>query len=111
MRSPRYLIVGGDDRLVELAKIFRKNALDIGTFGMDKAEIQNVRNFASLEEALENSDVIICPVPFSKEVYKINSKYSSNDIEIEEFFKKLGKGKKLLLGAINNYSRELVVKY
>lgn len=111
MRSSRYLIVGGDDRFVELAKLFRKNTLDIGTYGMDKAEINGVRNFTSLEEALESSDVIICPVPFSKEVYKINSKYSSNDIYIEEFFKKLGKGKKLLLGAVNNYSRELAAKY
>jgi dipicolinate synthase subunit A len=111
MKSSRYLIVGGDDRLVELAAIFEKNGMDVSTYGMDKVKIENVRNYSNLEEALENSDVMVCPVPFSKDVYKINSKYSSNDIEIEEFFKKLGKGKTLILGAINNYSKELAEKY
>jgi dipicolinate synthase subunit A len=73
-------------------------------------EIKNVENYLYLEEALANSDVIVCPIPFSKDVHKINSKYSSVDIEIEELFKK-GTGKKLILGAINNYSKELAKKY
>ncbi len=111
MKSSRYLIVGGDDRLVELAAIFEKNGMNVSTYGMDKVEIKNIRNHSNMEEALENSDVIVCTVPFSKDVYKINSKYSSTDIEIEEFFKKLGKGRTLILGAINNYSKELAVKY
>jgi dipicolinate synthase subunit A len=111
MKSSRYLIVGGDDRLVELAKIFERNGMAISTYGMDKLEIKNVENYLHLEEALENSDVIVCPIPFSKDVHKINSKYSSVDIEIEELFKKLSTGKKLILGAINNYSKDLAKKY
>ncbi len=111
MKSSRYLIVGGDDRLVELAAIFERNGMKISTYGMDKVEIKNVENFLYMDEALENSDVIVCPIPFSKDVHKINSKYSSIDIEIEELFKKLGAGKKLMLGAINNYSKELAKKY
>lgn len=111
MKSSRYLIVGGDDRLAELARIFESNGLAISTYGMDKTEIPNVKNFMSMEEALESSDIIVCPIPFSKEVHKINTKYSSVDIEIEELFKKLGHGKKLILGAINNYSKELAAKY
>jgi dipicolinate synthase subunit A len=110
MKSSRYLIVGGDDRLVELATIFERNGMAISTYGMDKVEIKNVENYLYLEEALANSDVIVCPIPFSKDVHKINSKYSSVDIEIEELFKK-GTGKKLILGAINNYSKELAKKY
>ena len=111
MKSSRYLIVGGDDRLVELAAIFEKNGMAISTYGMDKVEIKNVENYLQMDEALENSDVIVCPIPFSKDVHKINSKYSSVDIEIEELFKKLGTGKKLVLGAINNYSKELAKEY
>ncbi len=111
MKSSRFLIVGGDDRLVELAAIFERNGMKICTYGMDKVEIKNVKNYMNMEEALDNSDVVVCPIPFSKEVHKINSKYSSVDIEIEELFKKLGAGKKLMLGAINNYSKELAKKY
>jgi dipicolinate synthase subunit A len=111
MKSSRYLIIGGDDRLVELAAIYEENGMNIATYGMDKVEIKNVENYLSLEAAIENSDIIICPIPFSKDVHKINSKYSSVDIEIEELFKKLEPEKKLILGAINNYSKELAKKY
>lgn len=111
MKSSRYLIIGGDDRLVELAEIFERNGMNISTYGMDKVEIKNVENYLSLDAALENSDIVVCPIPFSKDVHKVNSKYSSVDIEIEELFKKLEPGKKLILGAINNYSKELAKKY
>lgn len=111
MKSSGYLIVGGDDRLAELAAIFEEEGKNVGTYGMDLIRIKNVPEYASLEDALENSDVIVCPIPFAKDVRKINTKYSSVDIEIEEFFKKLRKGKKLILGAINNYSKELAKKY
>ena len=111
MKSSRYLIIGGDDRLIELAAIYERKGINISTYGMDKVEIKNVENYLSLEAALENSDIVVCPIPFSKDVHKINSKYSSTDIEIEELFKKLGIGKKLILGAINNYSKELAKKY
>ena len=110
MKSARYLIVGGDDRLVELAAMYERNGFYISTYGMDKVEIKNVENHSSLDAALKNSDIVICPIPFSKDIYKINSKYSKVDIEIEELFKKLGKDKKLILGAINNYAKELALK-
>lgn len=111
MKSSRYLIVGGDDRLVELAKIYERNGFDISTCGMDMVEIKNVENHLSLDDALKNSDIVVCPIPFSKDVYKINSKYSKADIEIEELFKKLRKDQILILGAINNYGKELALKY
>lgn len=111
MKSSRYLIIGGDDRLVELAKLFEGEGADIATYGMDMTVIKNVPNYLSFDEALENSDIVIGPIPFSKDVHKINSKYSSVDIEAEELFSKLGKDKKLILGAINNYSKGLAEKY
>jgi len=111
MKNPRYLIVGGDDRLAELALIFRTEGKNISTYGMDLKEIKDIDNYSSLDTALENSDIIICPVPFSKEVHNINSKYSSTDIRIEDLFKKLDKGKKLFLGAINNNSKNLAKEY
>lgn len=111
MKSSRYLIVGGDDRLAELTVLLHGDGLAVSTYGMDKKEIAGVKNHTSLDEALESSDIVVGPVPFTKEVYKVNTKYSSFDIEVEELFRKLGKDKKLLLGAINNYSKELAAKY
>lgn len=111
MKSLKYLIVGGDDRFVELAVMFKLGKADITTYGMDLKALNDIKNYSTLDEALENSDIVICPIPFSKDIHKINTKYSGIDIEIEELFKKLGKGKKLILGAINNYSKDLAEKY
>lgn len=107
----RYLIIGGDDRFVELAGILENKGIKISTYGMDMIEIKNVTNYLCLDTALENTDIIICPVPFSKDICKINSKYSSKDIEIKELFSKLRREKKLILGAINNYSKKLAEEY
>lgn len=111
MKSSGYLIVGGDDRLVELAKIYERKGYDISTYGMDKVEIKNVKNHLSLDEALKNSGIVICPIPFARDGTKINSKYSKADIEIEELFGRLGKDRLLILGAINNYGKELAARY
>lgn len=110
-KQPGLLIAGGDDRLVELALIYREKGFLVSTFGMDKISIDGIKNYDTLDEALENSDTVICPVPFSKDATKLNTKYSSKDIYIEEFFRKLKSGKTLLVGAINNYSKELALKY
>lgn len=111
MKSSRYLIVGGDDRLVELAAIYERKGFDISTYGMDKVEIKNVKNHPFIDDALKNADIVVCPIPFSKDVTKINTKYAKVDIEIEELFGKLRKEQILALGAINNYAKELTKKY
>lgn len=107
----RLLIAGGDDRLVELARMYKQKEFHISTYGMDKISIEGIKNFETMEEAFDNSDMVICPVPFSKDATKLNTKYSDKDIYIEEFFSKFKSGKTLLLGAINNYSKELAKKY
>ncbi|MGE5629823.1 MAG: dipicolinate synthase subunit DpsA [Caulobacteraceae bacterium] len=109
-KQPRFLILGGDERLSELAVLYRHNGNDICTYGMDQKCIEGILNYGSFEEALDKSDIIICPVPFSKDVTKINTKYSGKDIYIEELFAKLRHDQVLLVGAINNYSRELARK-
>jgi len=111
MRSPGYLIIGGDDRLVELAKIMERKGYDVSTYGMDMVEIENVTNHLSLDEALKDCKVVICPVPFAKDVTKINSRYAGKDIGIDELFRKLSKDQRLLVGAMNGYGKELAERY
>lgn len=111
MKSSGYLIVGGDDRLVELARIYERKGFEVSTYGLDMVEIENVQNHPSLDDALKSCSLVICPVPFAKEATKVNTKYSKADIEIEELFRKLKKEQILMLGAINNYSKELAKKY
>lgn len=111
MKHLNYLIIGGDDRFIELVRILKKEGYKIATYGLEKADIKDVRSFNNLEDALISCDVCIGPIPFSKDVTKINTKYAQSDIEIEELLSHIPKDKILLVGAMNNYSKKLAEKY
>jgi dipicolinate synthase subunit A len=106
-----FLIIGGDDRLVELANIFSEKGYKVYTHGMDKATNCQAENIESLEEAVSKCDIIIGPIPFSKEGKTVNSNYSGEPIEIENLFSKITSEKKLYFGALNKNSREQAEKY
>ena len=106
-----FLILGGDDRLVELANIFVGKGYKVYTHGMDKATNCQAENIESLEEAVSKCDIIIGPIPFSKDGKTVNSNYSGEPIEIDNLFVKITAEKKLYLGALNKSSRELAEKY
>lgn len=107
MKNLSYLIVGGDDRFVELAKLYKLKGYKISTYGMDKITLEGIKNFGELDTALENSEIIIGPIPFASGGNKVNAKYSSKEISIDELLGKVCSDKVLLIGAINNYSRKL----
>lgn len=106
-----FLIIGGDDRLVELANIFSGKGYTVYTHGMEKAANCQAENITSLDEAVAKCDVIIGPIPFSKEVNKVNSSFSEAPIEIENLFSKITPDKKVYFGAMNKNARELAEKY
>ena len=111
LEDKRYLILGGDDRFVELARIYRSRGYHVSTCGMDKVVIDGVFNYSNLKDAIEKSDIIITPVPFAKDYNKLNTKYSEQDINIEGLFENLGPDKLLFVGAINNHSKLQAEKY
>lgn len=106
-----FLIVGGDDRLVELANILSRNGSCVYTYGLEKAANCKAENISSLEEAVAKCDVIIGPIPFAKDVDKLNTSYAGEPIEIEELFSKIPPDKKLFFGALNKKARELAEKH
>lgn len=110
-KRKKYLIVGGDDRFIELVRIYQAKGYDISTFGMDKAVLYGVHNFETLAEAVNSTDIVIGPVPFAKDGNKVNAKYAKEDILIQDLFKVIDKEKIFLLGAANKATKELASEY
>ena len=106
-----FLIVGGDDRLVELANILSRNGSSVYTYGLEKAANCKAESLSSLEEAVAKCDVIIGPIPFAKDIDKLNTSYAAEPIEIDRLFRKIPPDKKLFFGALNKKARELAEKY
>ena len=99
----KYAIVGGDSRIIELAKLLAKDDKKVYTYGLENAKelknIENIKMCNTQEELVEKTNVIIGPVPFSKDTQEINTPYSNNKIKIEDFIK-LCTSKILIAGSI-----------
>ncbi|MFZ5353767.1 MAG: dipicolinate synthase subunit DpsA [Bacillota bacterium] len=109
--SSRYLVIGGDNRSIELARIFKRKGSIVSTLGMINANIQEVKDYEDMDEALENSDILIGPIPFSKEKNIVNAEYADKPIEIERLFQRMNSSKLFLTGAMNKSSRDIADKH
>ena len=93
-------VIGGDKRNVELAKLLAKDKNDICLFGFGQCEELRIYKQASnLEEALQNSELVITSIPLSKDGNKINTAYTEKTILVEDFFQN-AKNKKIITGNI-----------
>ena len=97
--------MGGDLRLVKLAQILEKENNQIYILGLEKAkELENSSNMRicrNLEQVLENAEIVISSIPFTRDGITINMPLSDNKIKINEFMN-LMKDKTLIAGTIPN---------
>lgn len=77
-------IIGGDLRIVKLAEILQEDGYKVYTYGIDKMENMELNKCSSIEEVVQNSRIIIGPIPLSVKGGYINAPFSENKINIEE---------------------------
>lgn len=92
-------IIGGDFRIVKLAEMLIEEGVEVFTYGLEDTEILDNNKCKSLEEAIEKSEVVLGPIPFSSNGKIINAPFSHQKISVEEFLDKVS-GKTLIAGSI-----------
>lgn len=96
-------IIGGDLRIIKLAEMLAKDDFQIKTYALENAEdlekIENIKKCTSIEEALNQSNTIIGPIPLSSNNIEINTPFSKETVTIQNLAKYL-KGKKFFTGNI-----------
>lgn len=102
-------IVGGDLRIIRLAQIFAKDDYSIYTYGLEKYifKEENIIKCSSIEEICNNCNSIISGVPFSKDGKYIDTPFSYEKIDINNFIGNLN-DKTLIAGAIENTQEEIL---
>lgn len=117
--SMNFSVIGGDLRIIKLIQILAEDGNKIYTFGVEKAEelkeIKNVVMCNKLTDAVNDSEIIIGPIPFSSNGKDLNSPFSENEISIREMMKAIST-KVLIAGSItsdvyemaNNESIEII---
>lgn len=101
--SENFLIIGGDLRNIMLAKSMAKDGNIVYTYGLEKSEeikeLKKSIQFNNLQDAVESSNIIIGPTPFTKDEININTPFSEKQILIKELIQKI-KNKTLIAGSI-----------
>lgn len=95
-------IIGGDLRIAYLAKLFKEDGKNVFTYGLENSEIikkSSINKCKTLEECIDNSDIIISGIPFSKDNKFVNTVFTNNQIEILEIAKIL-RNKRFYAGKI-----------
>ncbi len=102
-------IIGGDLRTVKLIELLAKDKNTLKIWGFENneeilqlAELEKrVEICNSIEEAIEDIEIVLGPTPFTKDKEYVCTKYTNQKLKIEELTQKL-KDKLLLAGSIPN---------
>ena len=96
-------VIGGDLRIVKLVEMLAKEGYAVNTFALEKAEslskIDNVSKKGSIEETIEDREIIIGPIPLSSNNVQINTPFSEKIITIKEIAQKM-EGKVFIAGNV-----------
>lgn len=96
-------VIGGDKRQLHMITYFLNHKYSVVSYGLKlNNENTNYLNSNSLSEAINLSDVLITPVPFSKDNKYITSEYLCEDLTIDNFIRCLNNTKLVIGGNISN---------
>ncbi len=98
-------IIGGDLRIVNLAKMLAEDGFEVITYALEKAEeLSNFAKGETLEETILKSEYIVTSIPLSKDGKIVNTPYSDVKLTIPELRNHL-QGKKLISGKLDESFR------
>lgn len=98
----KILVMGGDQRLLFLADILKDVFHQVGTFALEGAQhLPGIARFDSLENAMRGADIIVAPVPFSKDGIHLLTKENTT-ILLSDFNENLKENTILFGGNISN---------
>lgn len=97
-------IIGGDARIVNLAKMLSEDEFEVYTYALEKAQelsqLKNIKICETLQEAMQKSDTILSSIPISQDGETITAPFSNEKVGLEELRNNL-KGKKIIAGKLN----------
>lgn len=94
-------IIGGDLRIVNLAKMLAEDGFEVITFALEKAqELSDFSKGKTLEETIQKSEYIVTSIPLSKDGKMVNTPYSDVKLTVQELHNHLP-GKKLISGKLD----------
>lgn len=94
-------VIGGDLRALTLARLLSEDGYKVSAFGFEKdIDTSGIDIASDMYKAL-SAEVIILPIPASRDDITINAPYGQKPILIEDFISMVGSSKLVLAGHIS----------
>lgn len=112
MSARKYTIVGGDLRNVRLAESICGDGNLVNLYGFKKADFESgIKENEDLAGALDDSDIVVGPLPCSNDNETLNAPFHPEKIYINEFFKIMKKNQLFIAGRIGDKIAHLAQVY
>ena len=102
-------IIGGDLRIINLAKILANDGFHVHTYALEKSEnlfdFDKIIQYNTIQDAIQKSNYIISSIPLSKNNKNIFTPFSDFQISLDDLEKNL-EGKTFIAGKINKKIKE-----
>lgn len=100
MGKRRFTVIGGDNRNIKLAYLLARDGHRVGAYGLEKGDI-SIYQYKKLDEAISNADIIIGPLPMTRDRNNFNAPYSVKMINIDEVISLLSEHQIFTAGKID----------
>lgn len=102
MTKKRFTVLGGDLRSVKLANLISADGNNVNIYGFKNAGFElGLEESPSLELAINESDIVIGPLPCSNDNENINAPFCPDKIYIKDVFKIMTKNQLFIAGRIS----------
>jgi len=108
----KFTIIGGDLRNIELAKSLIGDGHKVNIYGFSNASFASpLEESEDLRLAIDQSDVIIGPLPCSNDNETLNAPFHPEKIQINEVFKIMSKNQLFIAGRVSKKIAHLAEVY
>lgn len=101
MSNKKFTIVGGDLRNIKLANLLKEDGNRVNIYGFSGAGFElGMKEIENLQLAIDESDVVIGPLPCSNDNDTLNAPFHPEKVFINEVFKIMNKNQLFIAGRI-----------
>lgn len=107
----KIVFLGGDLRQYYMIKQLMEAGFPVAVYGLDRGELgDTIYEATTLKEALSFGNIVICPIPVSKDQVDIFSKHAIPDLTLDKLKENLTEGHTLFGGCFNKSMSEFCEK-
>lgn len=108
MKKTSFTIIGGDLRNLILGNLFSGEDYPVNIYGFENSTYETkLKEAVSLEEAIDDSDVVIGPLPCAFDGDTLNTPFHNGKIIIKDVFSLMKKNQLFIAGFINEKTLNL----